>query len=172
MTPFEKTRLEQAAILLLGLARQSTEVVGEPASKKERQRILIAAARRELAARRQRAEILQKLHMTGDAGWDILLELFIARANGAQLYVTALGLESAIPQTTVLRWLGVMEAENIVRRKQDPHDRRRYWIGLTSGGLDLVEKCIQSQLDLASDCEQEFGDANLAANDSVTSLRA
>ena len=65
-----------------------------------------------------------------DPAWDMLLDLFAARAEQAQVAVSSLCIASAVPPTTALRWIKTMTDTGLLERIADPDDGRRIFIRL------------------------------------------
>lgn len=66
-----------------------------------------------------------------DAGWYILLDLFVREALGKQTSVSSACIASKSPPTTGLRWVTLLVAEGFVRRTNDLNDHRRVLLSLT-----------------------------------------
>lgn len=88
-------------------------------------------ARKAYAMRRKRDSIFGNANLFGEPAWDILLDLFIAHADGKAVSVTSACIGSAAPATTGLRWLGILADEGLVVRENDPEDNRRVIVRLT-----------------------------------------
>ena len=101
-------------------------------------------AKKAYASRRRREMILPKSCISGEPAWDILLDLYIAFAESRQISVTSACIASAVPQTTALRWLSVLEGESLVERLSDPVDQRRIMVRLTTKGVIYMEKYFSS----------------------------
>lgn len=91
-------------------------------------------AREIYRSRRTRARVFSDDALFGEPAWDMLLDLFIAEAEGKQLSVTAACIGAAVPTSTALRWLVILEERGLVRRENDPRDARRVFLHLTSEG--------------------------------------
>jgi DNA-binding MarR family transcriptional regulator len=104
----------------------------------------LSAARTEVAQRRNRRLLFGKCNLFADPAWDILLELFVADATESRLSVTAIGLETGVATTTVIRWLTVLENHNLIRRVGDPSDKRRDWVHLTNKGKSIMQKYFKN----------------------------
>ncbi|WP_199797827.1 MarR family winged helix-turn-helix transcriptional regulator [Porphyrobacter sp. HT-58-2] len=100
----------------------------------------LALARRAYALRRKRAAIFGNPDLFGEPAWDILLDLFIAHAEGKPVSVSSACIGSAAPATTGLRWLGVLADEGLVVREGDASDQRRVLVRLTATGLSAMER--------------------------------
>ncbi len=75
-----------------------------------------------------------------DPAWDILLDLTAARAEHARVSVTSLCIASGVPPTTALRWIGQMTDAGLLRRVEDPSDRRRAFITLSDSAADAMAR--------------------------------
>ncbi len=98
------------------------------------QQDLVTLARRFYRSRRLRPRVFSDEALFGEPAWDMLLDLFIAEADGKRLSVTAACIGSAVPTSTALRWLVILEDRGLVRRENDPSDARRVFLQLTSDG--------------------------------------
>jgi hypothetical protein len=66
-----------------------------------------------------------------DPAWDMLLDLFAAELERAQVSVSSLCLAAAVAPTTALRWIARMTDAGLLERQPDPFDRRRAFMGLS-----------------------------------------
>jgi DNA-binding MarR family transcriptional regulator len=92
-------------------------------------------ARQQYRSRRSRETIFGKPHLFGEPAWDILLDLFIAAEESKQISVSSLCIASAVPATTALRWIAILEAEGLIERSCDPADARRVFVALCDDGF-------------------------------------
>jgi hypothetical protein len=69
-----------------------------------------------------------------DPAWDMLLDLFAAELEGAEVSVSSLCIAAAVAPTTALRWVGRMTDAGLFDRRPDPQDRRRAFVGLSARG--------------------------------------
>lgn len=99
---------------------------------------LISRARVVLHARRVRARHFDRA-MFGEPAWDILLLLYLADSAEARQTVGQLAASVETPLTTVLRWVGYLENEQLVERVDHPTDRRIAFVRLTSKGRNAFE---------------------------------
>jgi hypothetical protein len=106
----------------------------------ERRAVFVEMARASYAKRRRRTTIFGDPDLFGEPGWDILLDLYIAHAEGKPVSVSSACIGSAAPPTTGLRWLGVLADQNLVEREHDPHDQRRVLVRLTEKALDAMDE--------------------------------
>jgi len=100
-------------------------------------------ARMIYALRRARNAAFGSEDMFGEPGWDMLLDLFVSEHEGKRLPVTSACIGAAVPTTTGLRWLNILEKQGLVVRENDPHDARRTYIRISPKGdaamLDLLQ---------------------------------
>lgn len=102
---------------------------------------LAAIASRVYGSRRRRARHFDPT-MFGDPAWDMLLDLFIARARGKEVQTLSLCMASGVPGTTALRWIAVLEKHGLVERRATPHDRRAKLIALTQHGYRVMRQYL------------------------------
>ncbi|MCL9982813.1 MAG: MarR family winged helix-turn-helix transcriptional regulator [Erythrobacter sp.] len=108
------------------------------------ERRYLALARQAYALRRKRAAIFGNPELFGEPAWDILLDLYIAQAEGKPVSVSSACIGSAAPPTTGLRWLGVLADEGLVVRENDADDNRRVLVRLTRTGITAMERFFDS----------------------------
>lgn len=96
-----------------------------------------AQVRRVIRARRFRDELFGPA-LFADPAWDILLELFACELSGARANVTSVCAAAAVPTSTALRWIKNLEERRLVRRQEDPHDLRRWFVSLTPEGSEAL----------------------------------
>lgn len=87
-------------------------------------------ARQLLAGRRQRDRYFDPMLFSNPA-WDILLNLYVADAEGKPVNVLESCTASIVPQGVALRWLGYLKQEEMVIETPDPARPRRTLIGLS-----------------------------------------
>lgn len=117
----------------------------EPAPRPARPaRSLLTLARNTYALRRKRDSLFGNPDLFGEPAWDILLDLFIAHAEGKPVSVSSACIGSAAPATTGLRWLGVLADEGLVVRENDADDHRRVLVRLTPAGVAAMERFFEA----------------------------
>lgn len=84
--------------------------------------------------RRRRDYAMAIKGLFGEPAWDILLDLFIARAERVDLQVSSVCIEASVPSTTILRWIARLEREGLIYRASDDADARRRYVRLTEPG--------------------------------------
>ena len=103
------------------------------------------AVRAELRARTSR-KLFFKASLFSEPAWDILLELFEAEQRGVGIQISALGTRSNVKPTTALRWIAALEAEQLIERRPDRLDRRRWFIVLTDRGSRAMTDYFKRRL--------------------------
>ena len=83
-----------------------------------------------IRARRMRDQIVGE-GLFEDPAWDMLLDLFAAHLERAQVSVSSLCIAAAVAPTTALRWIGKLTSAGLIERHPDPFDRRRVFMALT-----------------------------------------
>jgi hypothetical protein len=102
----------------------------------------LAAARRMIRARLRRQNYFDAA-LFADPAWDMMLDLFVAEAEGRETPVMNLCLSSQVPETTTLRWVKTLEHAGVVIRQKDEHDQRRVLVRLSPSAA----KSLASYLD-------------------------
>ncbi|WP_086607486.1 MarR family winged helix-turn-helix transcriptional regulator [Erythrobacter donghaensis] len=145
--PEQATIIHPLADELMAIANRLRLAAGEGAGTEHTQRepqrpsrSHLALARKAYALRRKRGAIFGNPDLFGEPAWDILLDLFIAQAEGKSVSVSSACIGSAAPATTGLRWLGVLADEGLVLRDPDPEDNRRVMVRLTPTGCAAMER--------------------------------
>lgn len=77
-----------------------------------------------------------------DPAWDMLLDLYAAELEGAQVSVSSLCIAAAVAPTTALRWIGRMTEVGLFVRQPDPFDRRRAFLGLSEAARSTMERYL------------------------------
>lgn len=98
-------------------------------------------ARHLLAGRKQRDRYFDPILFSNPA-WDILLNLFVAGAEGRAVTLLDSCLASTVPQGVALRWLGYLKQEEMVLEGSDPAHPRETTIRLS----DQTRRAIASYL--------------------------
>jgi hypothetical protein len=102
---------------------------------------LAAVAARLYRSRRRRARHFDP-EMFAEPAWDMLLDLFIAKVRGKQMSTLSLCIASEVPETTALRWIGVLERQGLVARHLAEHDHRLRLIALTPKGYRVMRQYL------------------------------
>ncbi len=87
---------------------------------------------------RQRRERFFQARLFSDPAWDMLLDLFVAQLEQRRVTVSSLCIAAAVPSTTGLRWIHLMETAGFFQRERDERDRRRVYITLTPAAIDAM----------------------------------
>lgn len=122
-------------------AAAKTSGPSDAISQSDQKRLAHAALAREAyARRRERAVIFGNAELFGEPAWDILLDLYVAHAEGKTVSVSSACIGSAAPPTTGLRWLGVLSDQGLIVREHDPEDQRRVLVRLSDTGLAAMDE--------------------------------
>jgi predicted transcriptional regulator len=89
--------------------------------------------------RRRDARMAGTSELFGEPSWDILLDLFVAHGKARPVSVSSACIASSTPQSTALRYVGLLEKVGLIRRTKDPRDGRRQYLELTEAGLSNMQ---------------------------------
>ena len=98
----------------------------------------LEVAQDEYNLRRYREKMFGSPQLFGEPTWDILLDLFIAELKNVRMQTTSVCIGAQVPQTTALRWIALLERQNLVRKYRDKDDSRRVFIQLTETALNKM----------------------------------
>lgn len=91
--------------------------------------------RQAIRSRRLRSQFFDE-GLFEDPAWDMLLDLFAADLERAQVSVSSLCIAAAVAPTTALRWIAKMTEAGLFLRHPDPFDRRRAFMALSEKSLE------------------------------------
>lgn len=103
---------------------------------------IIAMAKQYLRLRIQRHAIMPGIF--ADPAWDMLLEAYVAEAEGKRLQVSDMGLLSGVAATTSLRYLKALTEAGHLSRRDDLHDGRRVFVHITPSTFRLVHNWLMA----------------------------
>lgn len=132
-------RMEALAIELRSISDEEMRAIPSEST-------LVALAGKIYSARRRVDDIFGMAGFSVSPGWDIMLDLYQAKAKGKRISVTSASIGAACPATTALRWLQALETMGLIERQEDTNDRRRTVINLTSGALVKISKALEMHL--------------------------
>jgi DNA-binding MarR family transcriptional regulator len=92
-------------------------------------------------AREERTRFFER-DLFGEAGWDILLAVYIAHGRGYRMKVSDACFEARVPGTTALRWLEHVVRTGLVRRVENSFDRRSSLVSITDQGIAQLNKYL------------------------------
>ena len=78
----------------------------------------------------------------GEPAWDMLLDLYVHNKSANRTSVKSLCLASHVPETTALRWIGLLVDAALVIRESDESDRRRVFLSLTPSGEAAIRRYL------------------------------
>lgn len=99
---------------------------------------LIKEVKRAFRDRAARRKFFPTEFVSGEACWDILLDLSASAFDGKRISVTSACLASGTPNSTALRWIALLEHSGLISREHDEQDRRRTYLRITDRGLTAM----------------------------------
>lgn len=120
------------------VADRSLGFLIEPA---EPPQVTAAAIRQIVRARRLRDRHLGD-GLFEDPAWDMILDLYAAHLERAQVSVSSLCIAAHVAPTTALRWIARLSDAGIFERRPDPFDRRRAFMSLSDAGLAGMHRYV------------------------------
>lgn len=133
---------------LTSALRTVDQVASVPASRLPDQPVTEIDIRVMLKLRRNRDQFFDGA-LFADPAWDILLELYAAMLGQLRISVGSLCSGAAVPGTTALRWISMLEGKGLIERKADSMDGRRFYLSLSSAGLDAMASYFKTVPDRA-----------------------
>jgi DNA-binding MarR family transcriptional regulator len=104
----------------------------------------VAVAQRLYKLRRRRDETLPA-GLFSDPAWDILLDLYVHYGTDRLISVGSACIASAVPPTTGLRYIKIMEVEGLIERFSDDEDGRRFYVSLTRSAYQTMTAILLNQ---------------------------
>ncbi|NBC36325.1 MarR family transcriptional regulator [Novosphingobium sp. FSY-8] len=89
--------------------------------------------------RRRRSHIFGSEDLFGEPAWDMLLDLYVAEKKQKRIAVTSACIGAAVPPTTALRWIRILEDKKLVIREVDKEDARRTFVRLSPLGCERMD---------------------------------
>jgi DNA-binding MarR family transcriptional regulator len=111
-----------------------------------------AAETRLMAARawRRANELRHRIsteRIFGDPAWDLLLDLYISRAESRRVAISNACAAAGVPATTGLRWIAKLQKLGWICRIGDVRDGRRAFVFLTDEGVQRIESLLDASLE-------------------------
>lgn len=97
--------------------------------------------RRAIRARRLRNQFFGDA-LFEDPAWDMLLDLYAAELEHAQVSVSSLCIAAMVAPTTALRWIAKMTEAGLFVRQPDPQDRRRAFMALSPRASEAMRSYV------------------------------
>ena len=88
------------------------------------------------------------LELFGEPAWDMLLDLYIAQAEGKRVAVSSACIAAVVPATTALRWIASLTRRGFVVESDDASDGRRSFLRLSEKGTEAMELFFQTRTKL------------------------
>jgi predicted transcriptional regulator len=138
------TKKIDAIVQNIEILMQNVSLRSESTSDELVEQAKPAARAIDLYGNRRRRVKLFGPDLFGEPAWDILLDLFIATETGKQISVTSACIGAAVPLTTALRWLSMLEARGLIVRESDDKDARRSYVRLSDMGRELMDQYLSA----------------------------
>lgn len=100
---------------------------------------------------RRRRERIFGDGLFSDPNWDLLLDLYAAEKASQCVCITSACLATAVPTTSALRCVKLLETQGLIVREADRKDTRRTHLRLSAGamrGMDALFLDLRQQIDL------------------------
>jgi DNA-binding MarR family transcriptional regulator len=108
--------------------------------------IILKACAKELYTERRLRQQYFDTSLFSEPAWDMLLDLYIAELANERRTTMALCVGCEIASTTGLRWLSILEARGLIRRKSHATDRRCQNIELSDAGRETMSRYLAGVL--------------------------
>ena len=96
-----------------------------------------------VAVRRSRERCFGE-DMFSDPAWEVLIDLFIAQAEGKDVTIGDACIAAAVPLTSALRCCNMLQEREFVRREADARDKRRVLLRLTDASFARMIELLNS----------------------------
>lgn len=96
-----------------------------------------------LKARQQRSEFMD-ISKFADPAWDIMLDLTSASLEGRSVPALSVGVAANVPMTTALRYVKRLVEDGVIKRWDDPDDKRRSLLALEDHALEGMIQYLSS----------------------------
>lgn len=107
----------------------------------DRKQHALTIACRMYAARREREKVFGHA-LFGEPAWDIMLDIYIQQSQGKRVPISSACIGAAVPSTTGLRWLSVLQRKGLIRRVSDERDGRRSFVELETSAVASLEALL------------------------------
>lgn len=82
---------------------------------------------------------------------NILLDLYISRAEGRSVSTSAACTASGVPTTTALRWINALTKRGMIEKHGMPSDKRFTFLELTEDAGQSLDRLLETILDRLAD---------------------
>lgn len=77
-----------------------------------------------------------------EPGWDLLLDLYIARREGGIVTTTAASVAACVPYSTGYKWIEKMADQGILYLSRSPSDKRLTLVALTDAAVQQMDDLL------------------------------
>jgi hypothetical protein len=103
---------------------------------------------RQLWNARSRRNALFDAELFGEPSWDIMLDIFVHQHTGVETTVSSACYGSRVPQTTALRHVANLEAQNLLVSSRSVHDGRLRIVKLTDDAVAKMKDILLNGFDI------------------------
>lgn len=114
-----------------------------PDARSPNREVLQKFVRSILKARARRAEFMDASKFA-DPAWDIMLDLTSAALEGRSVPALSVSAAANVPMTTALRYVKRLVEDGVVKRWDDPDDKRRSLLALEDRALEAMIEYLSS----------------------------
>lgn len=141
-----QTDMARVALELKAVQDQLNTILGQRHPDASAQSHTLIYAKKYYRSRRSREKVFGRRDLFADPAWDILIDLFISAKEGKEVSVSSVCIAAAVPTTTGLRWIKLLETEGMIERAADPLDARRFNISLSAATYQELERLFETIL--------------------------
>jgi hypothetical protein len=106
---------------------------------------LAAIAKSEFHNRRRRDSLIRH-DLFAEPAWDLLLDLYVAHHNRQSVDVERLCAAAAVPETTALRWIGLLMEKELVTLCPRAGESANAQLALSARGVEEMERYLRDFL--------------------------
>lgn len=117
---------------------------------------LMKQAQQEYQLRRARAPALPT-SLLGEPAWDLLLDLFVHEAQGKMISTSSACIASGVPMTTALRYIKLLEAQELIQAVQNRSDERVRLLKLSPKGQQIMTDYLSRRYRLSASFNRDEG---------------
>lgn len=136
-------QLQQTQLAAQGQPAGKTPAPADLAGDVPTKEAMVAQIRSIIRKRQRRTDFLDA-ELFADPSWDILLDLTLAKLEGAAVPVSSACAAAQVPYTTALRYVKQLVDTGLVFRWKDPTDQRRVLLEIEDRTLDAMTRYVMA----------------------------
>lgn len=102
-----------------------------------------ATVRNVVQSRSRRAKFF-RASLFADPAWDILLLVYSAQLEQQRVAVSEICTSVGVPETTMIRWVTILEAEGLIARTVDNLNGGQSFVSLTDAGFCAIDSFFET----------------------------